>query len=541
MPEATPPNTNNPEPANIEGNTTLMAEWSELARPAFIEPTYQNAPTLDKHLAAEQPKEVARQQAGSRMYPWQTKRLERATESYPAAVEQVTKSNTKAHDTWRTSQTPVVTELYGLAIAGGHQEVAEQYQAEVEQRGIDTTRSDKLGLAFLAGGHADRAKTILMGRRDPSAVRHQAHSLLDAYLWTSDPDYRARLLTVLPQAQFLVAQLATFDMAHERPVDDLFDVADAKSGARLVLALTVTAAEADPKGAFERYIQRTLPSLKAPTNKMVTPVVAPPPPQPTLADRAKQKIEEDGIIGVALEAPFAVFESGLDLLFGGNTSPAPAPAPRPPKPRPSPEYRKFLDNTAPLIARADPWLQSREDYTDEGYGNLSIFKAGDRQALLQAQANGGNSAAALRLLEIGRGSDNARYYAYRNLLRGAGSAAVHLTRLSGENRRVATYYTLVAAAARGEALPPPPIYDIKDTFGQLQALYRQVDQAAATYHQETAPTAPSSHATRAALELTDLRLLDRAGVNEVLARIRSLNDPAAEQAALAELARQLEP
>jgi hypothetical protein len=504
-----------------------VSEWQELAEPSFQEPQYVATATLEQHLAANAGKAVQRQQAGKEPRWWQRRKLARAETDYPAAVQKTEKQNAKTHDSWRTAQAATITELCGYAILSGDDEAAARYADVARDRGQDPATSDKIGMALVARGQHEQAKNVLLGRRSDNQRLVHAHNLLDAYAWTGDPDYREHLVRSLRHATYLVGRLARVDIAAGRPSSDLFDAADGPSGARLLLALSTVHLEgvSDPD-RLQQYIDTKMPGLHPPKRRYL-----PLPAQPTTGQRVgnhiKDTLKSEGISGV-----LDLASDALEVAVDG------VPQRDQPTPQESPEFKKFLSSGAPLIANLRPWLQNRADWTDSGFGDVTKYKPKGAQEILLTRADGGDDDSAHRLLAWREAGDNIKFYAYRNLAHtNPSTAAESLHSLNRDSRRLATFYTIVALAARGQVVHQPDTPQLTDEFGGLQQLYAGIRESAE--EKRSIDETPQREVVLAEAQLTDVGQLHDAGLDAILARIHGLNDPAAERAALQELAARL--
>lgn len=481
----------------------LTTAWQEQAA-ASLQVTYTAPPTFNEYLAATRPRLSRQVQAAKDLGLIGRRRYDKAQAEYLQVVRIADRGRESQYAGWRQTAADIYLEAGGLAIMAGESDLADEWLSDPILREGAVNQADRVGLAVLAAGNAEHAKSMLL-RSKPGASH--AHNLLMAYRSTGDPEYRDPLILAMHDRPSLLARLARHEQRNDRQAEDIFEVAEGNWAARIAIA-GVLAKSSDETVAlrYGRYLNEQIDALEPPQKQWKS-----------AGQVTWERIKRKGI----LEAPIEAFEIILDGMAGYGL----------PRGTTTPEYDRWWRETARFLALVDPHLHGRPGYS-QNFARLSdtiAHNAGLPDAQL-VRADWGDTKASTRVLHGEGGDAFTKFLAYRNLLHDAGPAGAmdSIGRVPKEYRRSATYYTLVSFALNGEVMRAPALPDMTDTYGPILAMYRKAADIAAGSEQSDADDEAIAQATgtTAEVSLTRLDSTDEVGFADLMARIKAIPDPA---------------
>lgn len=480
---------------------TLVGEFEAVALQEFVEPTYEPVPPIDAYLHQNWSGLAKKIDKNASLGRWRRGQLQRAQDNYVSNARFIDKKNDTSNAKWRSRVASQYVAACALTVLSGDEDTAAHYYDQAETWGAHPERSAGLGLALLLRDNQEQGKSLVLGTDSGSS---HVHDLLDAYRWTGDEDYRTALVHELPNNQpYLIGRLAMHDIGSGRDAGDLFELAEAR-GPRMVVALLLNADQShggdEPR--YRRFIEETLERWKVPKKKTLH-----------LGDKAAGHLKNDGVFGI-IDIAFDTIEEGIDLALGDTQTEL------------SPEYRKWLRDYAPLLARVAPLLR-REHYPVQDDGDRTVAAWGKDARVLFVRNSWGDRVAGQQLLN---GNSKNALYVYRNLLRDAGPAAAapYLSKIPKRDRQVARYHTVLAYAMQGAIPSRVPQLETQDTYRPLRALYKQAAETMTTVELRPEAGTPPVTASGIDYELSQLHLLNTAQRQSLLCRIRAMNNPEAE-------------
>jgi len=494
---------------DIDPAATLMQMWVDDAE-TTLTPDYYSFPSLDTYLTENHSKLASKLGGPKALGRRANRQLDSATAEYLDYIHGLITRNNKKHDQWSSRAARVCLEAAGISLLAGEEAAAEAFLANPAIPEGEVGRSRVIGNALLATGDHERAKRIITrGSGEPTVG--QLYTLLDAYLITGDSGYREPLLLGAQKRPMLLGRVLAHDLDAGNPTDTLYEYASDNTLARIALAGIMFSRRPDTtegKQARE-YLQGQLDQMRPPRKKTIGP-----------ADRIGAAFKRDGMFAL-----FDVLDEGLGAAAGDARY------------EEAPGYASWKSRTSKTLGVVGPFFEGLPGYSavaDEIKSEIS-WEAYVTEGRL-ARAEWGDKAASAGILKVAAGDNG---LAYRHILRdfGPDAAMKYLPLMKPEERRMAAFNTMVVFAVRGAAVKAPSeLPALTDTYGPLSKMYAAAEGVASDQSQDGVDYAAADLAgAEAMVGQIQGAVIDKAGLQEALARIRAVNNPAEEKRLLEQL------
>ncbi len=469
---------------------------------------YELYPTLEEYIQKYRPRLAHRMAEPKHLGRMARSRLRDATAEHQTEVARVEAQNSGLYEIWLDRASDICIEAGGLAILAGDDELAESYLTSPIVPAGAASRSDLIALALLARGDEARAKPVLL-RHEGGISGSHINNLMAAYWQSGDDDYRRALLHSIGDRPLLTARIFRRDLSLGN--NSFYELLAAANNEYAHAALSGMMIAHDP-GVVEsdearRFLDSVIGRLAPPAKKTQGPV-----------DRITGRAREDSIFDI-----FGVVEEIFDTVTGGDFGTEPTPA-----------YIRWRNHAADVLAVLGPYLRNIEGY-DAIAGEVGSF-AGKRTILLKNVALrselGDKSASTSILANSSAATSKHAGPAYRHVLRDDGPTVAmnYLWNLDPGIKRVEIYHTIVAFAMQGVSIRGLVDFpDLTDRYGPLQNLYKQaadmVIDAGSDAGRVMEASAQLAGAEALVADIGSLEFVNVAGLQDLITRIRALNDP----------------